>query len=161
MIILNWSSCHNATFLHSMNTKQNQQVKKSRWEGQSFCANDLDNLDEPVSYNEDSLKIIFLQMIGLVICNRKKLILCKSLGLPSAILEKRIIQYNVSYANDFGHAELQIATFLGKRMVYFDQIFQLNCSQFETSWSVTKDFTPEVVVTCSRFPPLVVKKLPR
>ena len=99
--------------------------------------------------------------IGLAICNSTtKLMLCKSSELPSAILEKRIIKYNVSYANDLSHAELQIATFLVKRTVIFDQIFQLNCSQFETSWSVTEDFTPEVV-TYSRFPPVVVKKFPR
>ena len=55
---------------------------------------------------------------------------------------------------------MQIATFLAKRTVIFDQIFQLHCSQFETSWSVTEDFTPGVV-TYSRFPPVVVKKFPR
>ena len=59
MIILNWSSCHSATFLPSMNTKQNALVKRSRWERQSFCANDLDHLDEPVSYEEDSSGITF------------------------------------------------------------------------------------------------------
>ena len=59
---------------------------------------------------------------------------------------------------------MQIAQSFAKKRLFFikvKRIFQLRCSQFDTSWSVTEDFTPEVVVTCSRFPPLVVKKLPR
>ena len=54
---------------------------------------------------------------GLAICNSTtKLILCKSSGLPSAILEKRIIQHNVFSANDVGHADCHVS---GKKDGYF------------------------------------------